>query len=352
MKRKRVFRFFILTIGVVVANTMSQTNIDQAIFAGGCFWCMKSPFEKLDGIQDVIAGYIGGTKANPTYQDYAQNGHVEAVQITYDPKRVSYTTLLDIFWRQIDPTDARGQFVDRGPQYRTAIFYLTDEQKKLAEESKKQLDQSGRFSKPIVTELIKASPFYKAEEYHQDYHTKNSWRYWWYRYNSGRDRFLKKVWGKQIKKNNKGANAHYKKQSEQELRNQLTPLQYYVTQQNGTEKPFANEYWDNKSPGIYVDVVSEEPLFSSLDKFKSGTGWPSFTKPLEPDNIIEREDKRLLKTRIEVRSKHGDSHLGHLLHDGPRPTGLRYCINSAALRFILLDDLEKKGYGQYKKLFK
>jgi peptide methionine sulfoxide reductase msrA/msrB len=336
---------------MAMAGDASERKLETATFAGGCFWCMQPPFEKLKGVTEVLAGYTGGTGANPTYQDYAQKGHVEAVQITYDPEVISYDNLLDAFWRQIDPTDPGGQFIDRGKQYRSAIFYHNDAQKKMAEASRERLQRSGRFSKPIVTEIIKASPFYKAEDYHQDYYKKHPWLYKLYRYNSGRDRFLKKIWGKAAERDPQEAKTGYTKPSDQELRKQLTPLQYEVTQHGKTEKPFANEYWDNKRAGIYVDIVSGEPLFSSLDKFESGTGWPSFTKPLEPANIIEKEERRWFSKRIEVKSKHGGSHLGHVFNDGPPPTGLRYCMNSAALRFIPVEELEAQGYGAYKKLF-
>ena len=167
----------------------SQAATETAVFAGGCFWCMQPPFEKLNGVIEVWAGYTGGTGADPNYGDYAEKGHIEAVQIIYDPAKISYQELLDVFWRQIDPTDPGGQFVDRGPQYRSAIFYLNPEQKKLAEKSKEELDKSGRFDKPIVTELIKATTFYKAEDYHQDYYKKHPFKYKFYRHNSGRDEF-------------------------------------------------------------------------------------------------------------------------------------------------------------------
>lgn len=315
-------------------------NYEIATFAGGCFWCMVEPFDERPGIISVVSGYTGGDVENPTYEEVSTNntGHVEAVQITYDPNVMSYKQLVETFWQQIDPTDAGGQFNDRGESYQTAIFYHNDEQKQVAEQSKQELESSGKFSKPIVTPILPAKAFYEAEEEHQDYYKKQSFHYRLYKKGSGREDFINKHWKE--------------KPNKEELKARLTPIQYHVTQKNGTETPFQNEYWDNDKEGIYVDIVSGKVLFSSKDQYDAQCGWPSFTRPVDQYEVEEKTDTTHGMIRTEVRSKGSDSHLGHVFNDGPTEHGgLRYCMNSAAMKFIPKEEMKEKGYGDFLYLF-
>lgn len=312
-----------------------------ATFAGGCFWCMVKPFDQYEGVKKVVSGYTGGHTKNPTYEEVCSDttGHIEAIQITFDDEIISYNELLNIYWKQIDPTDSGGQFNDRGHKYKTVIFYHDENQKELAEKSKRELEESKIFNQPIVTEILPATVFYEAEDYHQDYYKKNPNHYYSYYVGSGRYLFTKESWDK----NNF---------NREELKEKLTPIQFEVTQNDKTEPPFKNEYYDNKEEGIYVDIVSGDVLFSSKDKFDSGCGWPSFTKPIKETSIIQKSDFTHGMFRTEVRSSKANSHLGHVFNDGPKELGgLRYCINSASLKFIPKYKMIEEGYKNYLYLF-
>jgi peptide methionine sulfoxide reductase msrA/msrB len=362
-------------------------ELQKVVFSGGCFWCTEAVFNPEYGVVQAISGFFGGITTNVSYENHGD--HREGVLIYFNNASTSYKKLLVNYWKHIDPTQENGQFADIGPSYKTAIWYFNDEQKKLAEESKKVLEDSKKFTKSIAVEILdgKNFTFHPAEEYHQDYAEKNPVRYEYFKKGSGREDFIHKYWDNDktfdvfLKTNNAESSSvsgsgemnrtntptpemfsdsakwrNFTNEKKQKRISELTPLQIKVTQHEGTEPPFENEYNKNYEKGIYVDIVSGEPLFLSTDKFDSGTGWPSFVQPI--NNEVEKyltlkTDNYLIYSRTEVRSKIADSHLGHVFDDGPvERGGKRYCMNSAALKFIPITDMEKLGYQEYVKLVK
>ena len=348
---------------------IENASYSVAHFAGGCFWCTESAFEKLDGVIEVYSGFSGGVTVDPSYAEASSGttGHTETVEVHYDETVVSFEELVHLLLLQIDPTDATGSFVDRGDQYRSAIFYSSESEMQIAEQVLSELATLNLYEgNEFSVEVLPFEAFYFAEDYHQDYHTKNPIRYSYYRGNSGRDQFLEEIWTQEnldlfesflyseditLVSNNVAAKV-FEKPSDAELREILTELEYHVTQESGTERSFSGEYDAFCEVGIYVDILSGEALYASFDKYDSKTGWPSFTKPLVEENIQYVEDKSFFYSRIEIRSNLADSHLGHVFADGPTDKGgMRYCMNSAALRFVPIDNMESEGYAEFLELF-
>jgi peptide methionine sulfoxide reductase msrA/msrB len=367
--------------GVVTAPASTTTTAPavlpnqfaKMVVAGGCFWCVESDLEKLSGVVSVVSGYAGGTVPNPTYQTYAHDGHREVVEVTYDTSKVTFEQILIYAMKHMDPTDDHGSFHDRGDYYAPAFYYESEGEKKIITDLIADVSKNGPYKKPLAIDVEPVSQFYPAEAYHQDYYkgTLTQYKYEYYRKASGRDAYIASVWGTDTgptlswrtvvgpdvkpvaitQQHNATITPmwkNYVKPDVATLKAELDPLVFKVTQEEGTERSGTSPYDHLYEPGIYVDALSGEPLFSSRDKFDSGTGWPSFVKPIAADVVTERSDNTFFSTRTEVRSAIADDHLGHVFPDGPKDKGgMRYCMNGAALNFIPKAEMEVSGYGEY-----
>ncbi len=314
----------------------------EIYLAGGCFWGTEKYLQGVNGILETEVGYANGNTENPTYEEvcHYNTGHAEAVKVVYENTVIGLPFLLELYYDVINPVSINKQGNDIGSQYRTGIYFVQDEDEAIIRESIDKLQL--KYEQKIAIEVKRVENYYRAEDYHQKYLDKNPQGYC----HIGVDKFEKA-------KKAVDTSKKYTKKSGQELRESLTELQFEVTQNSATEQPFHNEYFDEFREGIYVDITTGEPLFLSDDKFESGCGWPSFSRPIDASLIKDVMDTSFGRIRTEVRSKTGDAHLGHVFEDGPTELGgLRYCINSASLRFIPKESMEQEGYGEYLKSLK
>lgn len=347
----------------VAVSAIREPALATALFGNGCFWCVETDMEKVAGVLSVVSGYAGGSASSPTYKNYADSGHREVVLVTYDANVVSYANLVEHILKHGDPTDAGGSFKDRGVEYAPALYYETEAEAAAARAVVQAVDAARIFPEPLPIPILARAEFYPAEEYHQDYAQKNPLKYSFYRTASGRSAFIERTWGDDVATftysasltNNLSTSMNapftptswttYVRPDEASLRAQLSESAYKVTRQDGTERAGTSPLDKNYEQGIYVDIISGEPLFSSRDKFDSGTGWPSFVRPITDEAVTLHEDRKLFSVRTEVRSRYADSHLGHVFDDGPVDRGgKRYCMNGVALRFVPRAEMVAAGY--------
>lgn len=346
-------------------NTNETESIKTMLVAGGCFWCVEADLEKLPGVKSVVSGYAGGNTSSPTYENYAKGGHREVVEVSYDSGQVSFEEILIYAMKHMDPTDGDGSFGDRGEYYSPAFYYSNDGEKAIIESLILDVNKNGPYQTDLAVDIEPNATFWAAEDYHQDYYkrTFSKLKYQYYRNASGRDKFIETVWGgdtgatlpwrkdtlsAELINNKKYMWSTYQKPSIEILKAEMEAVAFSVTQEDGTERSGTSPLDKNYEDGIYVEVLSGEPLFSSKDKFDSGTGWPSFVKPITPTAVTEHMDNTFFSKRTEVRSAIADNHLGHVFNDGPSDRGgLRYCMNGVALRFIKKAEMEAAGYGDF-----